>query len=54
MSSDASEAATIRPENNTVRPAVAMVAVMAALTCPRSVPGCLASSSRNLLTTNSA
>jgi hypothetical protein len=53
-SSEASEAATISPENSTVRPAVAMVAAMAALTCSRSVPGYLASSSRNLLTTNSA
>ncbi len=48
-SSEASEIATVRPENATVRPAVRIVVASAAsVLCPRC------SSSRNRLTTNSA
>ncbi len=54
ISREASDAATIRPENSTVRPAVAMVRATARLTLGRLSSGCAASSSRNRLTTNSA
>ena len=48
-SSDASETATVSPENSTVRPAVAIVRAIAS-GVERPAP----SSSRNRLTTNSA
>ena len=49
-SSEAREIATVRPENATVRPAVAMVRTQGLPRCSRPPR----SSSRNRLTTNSA
>ena len=47
-------AATVRPENSTVRPAVVMVRRIAVGTASGSSTGSSASSSRNRLITNSA
>ena len=53
-SSEDIAAATVRPEKSTVRPAVAMVRVIAVAEASGSSAGSAASSSRNRLTTKSA
>ena len=54
ISSEDIAAATVSPENSTVRPAVAMVTRIAFAAAVGSSSGSRASSSRKRLTTNSA
>ncbi len=54
ISNDDIAAATVSPENSTVRPAVAMVTRIAFPAASASSSGSLASSSRKRLITNSA